>query len=156
MKISVRALLSGLFGLMCIIALCLAGGSIRQALTVEQSAGEVATLAQLDRIIFQSFASTRLEWGSSSAALLIGSDRNEKERKAALEYRSEATKALEASLNGLAGLSLDGAAQVHRELTTTYESWQAIRREVVTASARSLALATRPCGRGWTSALSRC
>jgi len=130
MKISVRALLSGLFGLMCIIALCLAGGSIRQALTVEQSAGEVATLAQLDRIIFQSFASTRLEWGSSSAALLIGSDRNEKERKAALEYRSEATKALEASLNGLAGLSLDGAAQVHRELTTTYESWQAIRREV--------------------------
>jgi methyl-accepting chemotaxis protein len=130
MKISVRALLSGLFGLMCIIALCLAGGSIRQALTVEQSAGEVAKLAQLDKIVFQSFASTRLEWGSSSAALLIGNDRNEKERKAALEFRREATTALETGLNGLAGLSLDGAAQVHRELATAYQSWEAIRRDV--------------------------
>ncbi|MET0530629.1 MAG: HAMP domain-containing protein, partial [Microvirga sp.] len=130
MKISIRALLSGLFGLMCIIALCLAGGGIRQTLTAGQSASEVAKLAELDKAIFESFASTRLEWGSSSAALLIGSDRNTNERKAALEYRQVASKALEASLNGLAGLSLDGADQVRRELTTTYDDWKAVRAEV--------------------------
>ncbi|WP_348272289.1 methyl-accepting chemotaxis protein [Methylobacterium sp. UNC378MF] len=130
MKISVRALLSGLFGLMCIIALCLAGGGIRQALTAGESASEVAKLAQLDKAIFESFASTRLEWGSSSAALLIGNDRNANERKAALEYRQVATKALEAGLNGLAGLSLDGAGQVHRELAATYDDWKAVRSEV--------------------------
>ncbi len=130
MKISVRALLSGLFGLMCIIALCLAGGGIRQALTAEQSARDVAKLAQLDKAIFESFASTRLEWGSSSAALLLGNDRNTNERKAALEYRQTATKAVETSLNGLADLALEGADQVHRELATTYAGWKAVRTEV--------------------------
>ena len=139
MKISVRALLSCLFGLMCVIALCLAGAGIKQALTAEQNASEVARLAQLDKAIFQSFAATRLEWDSSSAALLIGNDRNERERKAALEFRQVAAKTIDASLTGLADLSLDGASQVHRELATAYDGWQAVRREVDQGSVQELA-----------------
>ncbi len=140
MKISIRTLLSGLFGLMCVIALCLAAAGIRQAVITRENAAEVADLAQLDKIVFQGFAAIRLEWGSSSAGLLVPNERNERERKAVQEFRSTATRALENGLAGLTALSVKGADQVGRDLAVAYDDWKTVRREVDEGFAKDLPL----------------
>ena len=137
-NLSIRSLLITILSVLSALVLILAAWSLQEAFFQERNARTAVRLAETDKQLFAALAATRVERGEGSSAVSLPSDRNQTATQNALKNREIVSTAMAFVVPTLGGVTIAGIEAPRRKLSTDYDAWTAVRRDMDAALALPL------------------